>query len=163
MLVDLVVNHTSDQHPWFKAAVSDPASQYRDWYIWSKAKPKDADQGMVFPGVQRSTWTYHPKAKAYYFHRFYDFQPDLNMNHPAVAEEVRRIAGYWLQLGVSGFRMDAVPFVIQRKGAGGPHPEQFRMLRDLRELPPVADRRRHPPRRGKRPPEAGPRLLRGRG
>jgi maltose alpha-D-glucosyltransferase/alpha-amylase len=89
---------------------------------------------MVFPGVQRSTWTYHPRAKAYYFHRFYDFQPDLNMNHPEVQEEVRRIMGFWLQLGVSGFRMDAVPFVIQKEGPDGRHPEQFKMLRELRSF-----------------------------
>ena len=134
VLVDLVVNHTSDQHPWFKAAVKDPDSPYRDWYVWSKKKPKDAGKGMVFPGVQRSTWTYHPKAKAYYFHRFYKFQPDLDINHPQVQEEVRRIMGFWLQLGVSGFRMDAVPFVIQKEGARGPHPVQFEMLRGFRSF-----------------------------
>ena len=134
VLVDLVVNHTSNQHPWFKAAVRDPGSPYRDWYVWSKKKPRGAKQGVVFPGVQLSTWSYHPKARAYYFHRFYDFQPDLNMNHPQVQEEVHRIMGYWLQLGVSGFRMDAVPFVIQKEGPAGPHPEQFRTLRDLRSF-----------------------------
>jgi len=134
VLVDLVVNHTSDQHPWFKAAIKDSGSPYRDWYVWSKRKPKDADKGMVFPGVQRSTWTYQPKAKAYYFHRFYDFQPDLNIDNPQVQEEVRRIMGFWLQLGVSGFRMDAVPFVIQKEGATGRHPEQFRILQDLRSF-----------------------------
>jgi maltose alpha-D-glucosyltransferase / alpha-amylase len=134
VLIDLVVNHTSDQHPWFKAAVGDPGSPYRDWYVWSKRKPRNADTGMVFPGVQRTTWTYHPKAKAYYFHRFYKFQPDLNLSHPQVQEEVRRIMGFWLQLGVSGFRMDAVPFVIQKEGPQGPQREQFRMLRDLRSF-----------------------------
>jgi len=134
VLVDLVVNHTSDQHPWFKAAVKDPGSPYRDWYIWSKRKPRGAHEGMVFPGVQSSTWTYHPKARAYYFHRFYDFQPDLNIDHPQVQEEVRRIMGFWLQLGVSGFRMDAVPFVIQKKGPIQRHPEQFRILQGLRSF-----------------------------
>ncbi len=134
VLIDLVVNHTSDQHRWFKAAVSDPRSPYRDWYVWSKRKPRNAQTGMVFPGVQRTTWTYHPKAKAYYFHRFYKFQPDLNLSHPQVQEEVRRIMGFWLQLGVSGFRMDAVPFVIQKEGPSGPQREQFRMLRDLRSF-----------------------------
>jgi maltose alpha-D-glucosyltransferase/alpha-amylase len=88
----------------------------------------------VFPGVQRTTWTYHPKAKSYYFHRFYKFQPDLNLSHPQVQEEVRRIMGFWLQLGVSGFRMDAVPFVIQKEGPEGPRREQFQMLRDLRSF-----------------------------
>ena len=78
VLIDLVVNHTSDQHPWFKDARSNPESRYRDWYVWSKTKPANANEGMVFPGVQKSTWTYDEKAREYYFHRFYDFQPDLN-------------------------------------------------------------------------------------
>jgi maltose alpha-D-glucosyltransferase/alpha-amylase len=132
VMMDLVVNHTSNQHPWFKEAESNPRSRYRDWYIWSKKKPRDADQGMVFPGVQKTTWTWSPAAKAYYFHRFYKFQPDLNTSHPQVWTEIQRIVGFWLELGVSGFRMDAVPFVIQREGARGSHPEQYRMLRDLR-------------------------------
>lgn len=132
VLMDLVVNHTSHQHPWFKEAESNARSRYRDWYIWAKKKPRDADQGMVFPGVQTSTWTWSPAAKAYYFHRFYKFQPDLNMSNPEVRTEIQRIVGFWLQLGVSGFRMDAVPFVIQREGARGPHPERYQMLRDLR-------------------------------
>jgi maltose alpha-D-glucosyltransferase / alpha-amylase len=73
VMIDLVVNHTSDQHPWFQEARRDPKSKYRDWYVWSKKKPKNAASGIVFPGVQKSTWTYDEVAKAYYFHRFYDF------------------------------------------------------------------------------------------
>ena len=88
VIIDLVVNHTSDRHPWFKAARRDPDSPYRDWYHWSKEKPEGADQGMVFPGVQKTTWTYDSQAKAYYFHRFYDFQPDLNTANPAVQAEI---------------------------------------------------------------------------
>jgi maltose alpha-D-glucosyltransferase/alpha-amylase len=76
VLIDLVVNHTSNEHPWFKQARKDPNSKYRDWYIWSKKKPPRANEGMVFPGVQKSTWSYDEEAKAWYFHRFYDFQPD---------------------------------------------------------------------------------------
>ena len=87
---------------------------------------------MVFPGVQKSTWTRLPEAGAYYFHRFYDFQPDLNISNPDVRTEVQRIVGFWLQLGVSGFRMDAVPFVIQREGPEGPGYEQFEILQELR-------------------------------
>jgi maltose alpha-D-glucosyltransferase / alpha-amylase len=131
-MMDLVVNHTSDQHPWFKSAVSDPNSSFRDWYVWSKKKPRDAEKGVVFPGVQKTTWTYHPKAKAYYFHRFYDFQPDLNLSNPDVRTEIQRIVGYWLQLGVSGFRMDAVPFVIQSEKSTGPGNAQYEILRELR-------------------------------
>ena len=135
VLIDLVVNHTSDQHPWFKNARSDPSSKHRDWYVWSKKKPPRANQGMVFPGVQKSTWTYDSEAKAWYFHRFYDFQPDLNTSHPEVQAEILKIMGFWIQLGVSGFRMDAVPFVISTKGAKvGKAKEQYDMLRVFREF-----------------------------
>nr|WP_153869316.1 MULTISPECIES: alpha-amylase family protein [Myxococcaceae] len=134
VMMDLVVNHTSDRHPWFRSAVSDPKSPYRDWYVWADKKPRGANKGMVFPGVQKSTWSYQPKAKAYYFHRFYDFQPDLNTSNPQVREEIQRIVGFWLELGVSGFRVDAVPFVIQKEDARGPSTENFEMLRSLREF-----------------------------
>ena len=104
VLIDLVVNHTSDQHPWFQSARSDPDSPHRDWYVWSKSRPPHADEGMVFPGVQTTTWTRDAKAGAYYFHRFMPFQPDLNTAHPAVRAEIQKIMGFWIQLGVSGFR-----------------------------------------------------------
>jgi len=135
VLIDLVVNHTSDQHPWFKEARRDPQSQYREWYVWSKKKPKNAKTGMVFPGVQKTTWTYDDQARAYYFHRFYEFQPDLNTSKPEVQAEILKIMGFWIQLGVSGFRMDAVPFVIASKGpkVGKPE-EQYDMLRTFREF-----------------------------
>jgi maltose alpha-D-glucosyltransferase/alpha-amylase len=134
VLMDLVVNHTSDQHPWFQEARRDRHSKYRDYYVWSDKKPKDANQGMVFPGVQKTTWTRDKLAGAYYFHRFYDFQPDLNTQNPQVQEEIRKIMGFWLELGISGFRMDAMPFVIQTKGADKKHIERYDMLRDLREF-----------------------------
>src|SRR5690349_10724027 len=135
VLIDLVVNHTSNEHPWFQQARRDPNSKYRDWYVWSKKKPAGADQGMVFPGVQKSTWSYDRDAKAWYFHRFYDFQPDLNTSNPEVQAEILKIMGFWIQLGVSGFRMDAVPFVIGTKGANVRKPvEQYDMLRRLREF-----------------------------
>jgi maltose alpha-D-glucosyltransferase/alpha-amylase len=135
VLIDLVVNHTSDEHPWFQEARRDPNSRYRDWYVWSKKKPANANKGMVFPGVQKTTWTYDETAKAYYFHRFYDFQPDLNTANPAVQAEILKIMGFWLQLGVSGFRMDAVPFIIGTKGADVSEPvEQYDMLRTFREF-----------------------------
>lgn len=135
VLIDLVVNHTSNQHPWFQSARRDPASPYRDWYVWSKTKPADAEHGIVFPGVQKTTWTRDEAAGEYYFHRFYEFQPDLNTANPAVQAEILKIMGFWLQLGVSGFRMDAVPFVIARKGAGVDKPaEQYELLRTFREF-----------------------------
>jgi len=132
VIADLVVNHTSDQHPWFKEARSSRGSRHRDWYVWSARRPRDWNKGMVFPGVQKSTWSRDPQSGEWYFHRFYDFQPDLNTSNPAVQAEIRRIIGFWLQLGVSGFRMDAVPFVIGKKGANVKPHEQYDMLRDLR-------------------------------
>ena len=135
VLIDLVVNHTSNEHQWFKEARRDPNSKYRDWYVWSKKKPPHANTGMVFPGVQKTTWTYDSEAKAYYFHRFYDFQPDLNTSNPEVQAEILKIMGFWIQQGVSGFRMDAVPFIISTKGANVRKPkEQFDMLRVFREF-----------------------------
>jgi maltose alpha-D-glucosyltransferase/alpha-amylase len=134
VIVDLVINHTSNQHPWFKSARADPQSPYRDWYVWSKRRPGNWKQGMVFPGVQKSTWTRDAAAREYYFHRFYDFQPDLNAQNPSVAEEITRIMGFWLQLGVSGFRMDAVPFVIENKGANVKPGKRFDLLHDLRDF-----------------------------
>jgi maltose alpha-D-glucosyltransferase/alpha-amylase len=135
VLIDLVVNHTSDQHPWFKQARSDPNSKYRNWYVWSKKRPKQANKGMVFPGVQKTTWSYDHEAKAWYFHRFYDFQPDLNTSNPEVQDEILKIMGFWIQSGVSGFRMDAVPFIISTKGPNVRKPkEQFDMLRVFREF-----------------------------
>ena len=84
--------------------------------MWSKKQPPDIEAGVVFPGVQRSTWTYARDAGAWFFHRFYDFQPDLNIDNPLVREEIRRIISYWLQLGVAGFRVDAVPFLLEKPG-----------------------------------------------
>jgi maltose alpha-D-glucosyltransferase / alpha-amylase len=135
VLIDLVVNHTSNEHPWFRDARRSQGSKYRDWYVWSKKRPKHANTGIVFPGVQKSTWSYDNVAKAWYFHRFYEFQPDLNTAHPEVQAEIFKIMGFWIQLGVSGFRMDAVPFVIATKGPEIVEPvEVFDMLRELREF-----------------------------
>jgi maltose alpha-D-glucosyltransferase / alpha-amylase len=137
VIVDLVVNHTSIKHPWFQAARKDPKSRYRGYYVWSKTRPKDHDQGMVFPGVQKTTWTRDAEAGEYYFHRFYEFQPDLDTSNPAVREEILRVMGFWLQLGVSGFRMDAVPFLISKKGpdAGGkPASRDYELLHQMRDF-----------------------------
>ena len=135
IIIDLVVNHTSNEHAWFKSARSAKDSPYRDWYVWADKKPASANKGMVFPGVQKSTWTHDKEASAWYFHRFYDFQPDLNTSNPMVQAEILKIMGFWIQLGVSGFRMDAVPFVIATKGAKVKRPvEQYDMLRVFREF-----------------------------
>jgi maltose alpha-D-glucosyltransferase/alpha-amylase len=128
VMIDLVVNHTSIDHPWFQAARADPASPYRDYYVWSQDKPADADNGMVFPGEQLSTWTWDREAKAYYFHRFYQHQAELNIASPAVKREIERITGFWLQLGVTGFRIDALPFLVELKHlpqAKGQDPDEY--------------------------------------
>ena len=132
VMLDLVVNHTSDQHPWFRSARSDPNSPFRDWYVWSETEPPDRYEGMVFPGVENETWTYDEVAHAWYRHRFYRFEPDLNTDNPAVREEIQKIALFWLGLGVSGFRMDAAPFLIESRSSPTRH-RDYAFLRDLRE------------------------------
>src|ERR1700751_391487 len=135
VLIDLVVNHTSDQHPWFQEARRDPKSKYRDWYVWSDSRPRNANQGMGFPGVQKTTWSSDKLARAWYFHRFYDFQPDLNTSNAHAQAEIFKIMGFWIQLGVSGFRMDAVPFIIATKGPKVKKPvEKYKMLSAFREF-----------------------------
>lgn len=135
VIIDLVVNHTSNEHPWFLDACSSKDAKYRDWYVWSDKKPSDWDEGMVFPGVQKTTWTYEKKTKSYYHHRFYDFQPDLNMDNPEVRAEIRRIMGYWLELGIAGFRVDAVPFILESKEPGKPKGKtKFEYLREFRDF-----------------------------
>ncbi|NMO17040.1 alpha-amylase family protein [Pyxidicoccus fallax] len=135
VIIDLVVNHTSDRHPWFQAARKDPNSRFRDFYVWADKKPKDAHKGMVFPGSQSTTWTYDRDAKAWYFHRFFPFQPELNIANPAVREELLKVMGYWLELGVSGFRVDAVPFLIETKGLKNHGiKDPYELLREMREF-----------------------------
>ena len=133
VIMDLPVNHTSDQHPWFQEARRDESSRYHDYYVWSDERPDGAEEGMVFPGVQEEIWTYDRVAKKYFFHRFYQHQPDLNIANPAVRAEIMRIMGYWLELGISGFRLDAAPFLIELKGietSGEQDPYEY--LQELR-------------------------------
>lgn len=136
VIIDLVVNHTSDEHPWFKNACTDKNAKYRDWYVWSDKKPENMDEGMVFPGVQKTTWTYEKKTRSYYFHRFYKHQPDLNTDNPDVRKEIERIMGYWLELGVAGFRVDAVPFILESPvPSGNKKPKMhFDYLSDMRRF-----------------------------
>ena len=122
VMLDLVVNHTSDAHPWFQAARSDPAPLFRDWYVWSEAEPPDRFEGMVFPGVENETWTYDEVAGAWYRHRFYRFEPDLNTDNPEVRDEILKISLFWLRLGVAGFRVDAAPFLIEPRPASNGRP-----------------------------------------
>jgi maltose alpha-D-glucosyltransferase / alpha-amylase len=134
VILDLVVNHTSNEHPWFVSA-RDPDSPYRDWYVWSTEEPEYRFQGMVFPGEQDSTWSWDEEAGAWYYHRFYDFQPDLNTGNPRVREEIKRIIGFWLQLGVSGFRLDAAPFIIEQTDPTKAEGEKdYEFLTELRQF-----------------------------
>ncbi|MEG4046222.1 alpha-amylase family protein [Microcoleus sp. Pol17_C1] len=135
VLIDLVVNHTSNQHPWFVAAKSDKNSKYRDYYVWSENPPKTDPELLVFPDAEDSIWEYDEQANAYYLHHFYKEQPDLNIANPAVREEICKIMGFWLELGVSGFRIDAVPFLIKGIGIEGADPESLRgFLEEMREF-----------------------------
>ena len=134
IVLDLVVNHTSDEHPWFSAARSSPDSPYRDWYVWSVDEPPNRQQGMVFPGEQEETWSFDGQAGAWYFHRFYGFQPDLNWSNPAVRREIAKVMGFWLELGASGFRIDAAPFVLEQIEPGvDPGPQDFTILDSWRQ------------------------------
>ncbi len=119
VIVDLVPNHTSIEHPWFRAARADPASPYRDYYVWRTDDPGDTSAQVVFPGEQEGIWTWDDQAEAWYLHHFYAFQPDLNFANPAVRDEFRKVMALWLQLGVSGFRIDAAPFLINLEGVDG--------------------------------------------
>ncbi|MEU5696673.1 alpha-amylase family protein [Actinosynnema sp. NPDC020468] len=130
VIADLVVNHTSDRHPWFQSARSDPDSPYRDWYVWADKPPADQHEGVVFPDQETSLWTYDRKAKKYYLHKFYKHQPDLNVANPAVRDEIARVMGFWMELGLSGFRVDAVPFLLEAPVEALPDPHDY--LCDLR-------------------------------
>jgi len=140
VIADLVVNHTSSAHPWFQAARRDRDGVYHDYYVWADAKPKDAGEGIIFPGEQRSTWSFDRVARRWYMHRFHPHQPDLNVNNPRVRDEIHKVIGFWLELGLSGFRVDAVPFIIEQVGAK--HPEVRDPHNYLRDLRSFASRRR---------------------
>jgi trehalose synthase len=136
VIADLVVNHTSDRHPWFKAARSSPDSPYRDFYVWTD-EPPPGSPAPTFPDQETSVWTYDEKAGQYYFHRFYRHQPDLNVTNPAVRDEIVKMMGFWLSLGLSGFRVDAVPFLLETVGvdqAAAKLPDPHDYLRHLRRF-----------------------------
>lgn len=130
VIMDLPLNHTSEEHPWFQEARRNPDSPFRDFYIWEKEKPANADEHVAFPGEQESNWKYDEEAGAYYYHTFYDFQPDLNYANPRVMQEVRQIIYFWLRLGVSGFRVDALSHMIREKGSVH-FKEPFLIVREL--------------------------------
>jgi trehalose synthase len=133
VIIDLVVNHTSDQHPWFVSSRSGKDSPHRDWYVWVDEPPARPKLEPVFPDQEKSAWQYDRKTKQYYLHHFYHYQPDLNVTNPLVRDEIAKVIGFWLALGISGFRVDAVPFLLDTVGEPSsalPHPHDF--LRSLR-------------------------------
>jgi maltose alpha-D-glucosyltransferase / alpha-amylase len=133
VIMDLVINHTSDQHPWFQEARSSPDNPYRDWYVWSDTKNKFTDARIIFIDSETSNWTWDEQAGAYYFHRFFNHQPDLNYDNPAVRQEIVNICRFWLELGMDGFRLDAVPYLFCREGTNCENlPETHEFLADLR-------------------------------
>ncbi len=133
VIMDLVVNHTSDQHPWFQSARSSPDSPHRDWYVWSETNQRYLDARVIFVDTEPSNWTWDEQAGAYYWHRFFSHQPDLNYDNPAVRQAMLDAARFWLDLGMDGFRLDAVPYLYEREGTNCENlPETHAFLAELR-------------------------------
>ncbi len=132
VIADLVLNHTSDQHPWFQAA-RHPGNAKRDWYVWSDDPKKYKDARIIFTDTEKSNWTYDPVAKQYYWHRFFSHQPDLNYDNPEVRAEMLNVVKFWLDKGLDGFRVDAVPYLFEREGTNCENlPESHAYLKELR-------------------------------
>ena len=133
ILTELVVNHTSDHHPWFQEARSSPDNPKRNWYVWSDTDQKYQGARIIFTDTERSNWTWDPVAKQYYWHRFFSHQPDLNYDNPEVQEEMLNVMRFWLRMGVDGFRCDAVPYLFEREGTNCENlPETHAFLKRLR-------------------------------
>src|SRR3982751_5130823 len=134
VITELVINHTSDQHAWFqRARLAPPGSPERDFYVWSDNDQKYAGTRVIFVDSQRSNWTWDPAANAYYWHRFYAHQPDLNFDNPAVLDAVLGVMRFWLDLGVDGLRLDAVPYLVEREGTNNENlPETHEVLKRIR-------------------------------
>jgi trehalose synthase len=133
VIADLVLNHTSNEHPWFQSARASQDSPYRSWYVWSDEKPEEPPGGVVFPDKENSNWAYDRKAGEWYLHRFYSHQPDLNVANAEVRDELAQVAGYWLDQGLAGFRVDAVPFLLEPTGMPeGAIVDPHELLRDFR-------------------------------
>jgi maltose alpha-D-glucosyltransferase/alpha-amylase len=133
VITELVLNHTSDQHPWFKEARSSRESPRRDWYVWSDTDDRYPDVRIIFLDTEQSNWAWDSNSKAYYWHRFFSHQPDLNYDNPVVREEMWRVMKFWLDMGVDGFRVDAVPYLIERDGTSCENlPETHGVLKFIR-------------------------------
>ncbi len=134
VITELVINHTSDQHPWFqKARRAKPGSAARDFYVWSDTDEKYEETRIIFLDTEPSNWTYDPVAKAYYWHRFYSHQPDLNFDNPKVLEAIIEVMYYWLDMGVDGLRLDAIPYLVEREGTNCENlPETHDVIKKIR-------------------------------
>jgi len=135
VIIELVVNHTSDQHPWFqRARRAKPNSAYRNYYVWSDTPEKYSETRIIFKDFEGSNWTWDPVAKAYFWHRFYSHQPDLNYDNPRVQKEIIRVMDFWFDMGVDGMRLDAVPYLFEREGTNCENlPETHQFLKKLRK------------------------------
>ncbi len=135
VITDLVMNHTSDQHPWFQASRSDPEGPYSDFYVWSDDATKYAEARIIFVDTEVSNWTFDPVRRQYFWHRFFSHQPDLNFENPAVADAMFDVVRFWMDLGIDGFRLDAVPYLFEEDGHSGEnHPKTHEFLARLRVL-----------------------------
>ncbi|MFC0401343.1 maltose alpha-D-glucosyltransferase [Paraburkholderia rhizosphaerae] len=134
VITELVINHTSDQHPWFqRARRAKPGSNHRNYYVWSDSDQKYAGTRIIFIDTEPSNWTHDPVAGAYYWHRFYSHQPDLNFDNPAVMREVLQVMRFWLDMGIDGLRLDAVPYLVEREGTNNENlPETHAILKKIR-------------------------------
>ncbi len=135
VITDLVMNHTSDQHPWFQASRSDPTGPYADYYVWSGTNRRYADARVIFVDAGASNWTWDPRRNAYYWHRFFSHQPDLNYDNPAVRRRMLDVMRFWLDRGLDGFRCDAVPYLVEREGTSCENlPETHAVLKEFRAV-----------------------------
>lgn len=135
IILDLVMNHTSDQCAWFKEAESDDHSPYHDYYVWSDTNNKYKDARIIFIDTEESNWTWSEKAQKFYWHRFYSYQPDLNYSNPAVRDEMKNIMRFWLDMGIDGFRADAVPYLIEIESTNCENlPQTHEYLKEIRKL-----------------------------
>jgi maltose alpha-D-glucosyltransferase/alpha-amylase len=135
VIIDLVMNHTSDQHPWFQSSRSDPDGPYGDFYVWSDDNTRYQDARIIFVDTETSNWTFDPVRRQYFWHRFFSHQPDLNFENPRVVEAMLDVARFWLQIGVDGFRLDAVPYLFEAEGTNCENlPETHAFLRKVRRM-----------------------------
>jgi len=133
VVVELVLNHTSDQHPWFQESRKSLDNPRRDWYVWSDTDTRYRGVRIIFVDTELSNWAWDPVSKSYYWHRFFSHQPDLNFDNPSVREEIWNVMKFWLEMGVDGFRLDAVPYLVEREGTSCENlPETHGVLKELR-------------------------------